>query len=88
MLNGRPPFYTEDVVELYRRIENSVLEFPQDFDENAKNLIELSMNRNPDLRPTIQQLKTHEFFDNLNWHEVGIKSYPPIDVEELKKLNL
>ena len=33
------------------------------FDSRAKNLIELMLNENPELRPTIEEVLQHPFFD-------------------------
>lgn len=87
MLTGQPPFYTQDIGALYRAIQRDRLRFPPFLNEDAKDLIQSVMNRNPELRPNIQRVKEHKFFRDINWDSVYQKSnLPPISVEMLYKI--
>lgn len=92
LLTGQPPFYTENITILYQRISKSKLKFPEDMDEDAKDLIKLVMNRNPEERPSIQDVKSHRFFSDLNWDDLlSLQITPPIgraEFEQLKELKL
>ncbi|EJU02268.1 Pkinase-domain-containing protein [Dacryopinax primogenitus] len=64
MLAGKPPFQTEKVEDIYRRIKESKYEFPTTFEisENAKNLVQKLLSQKPEDRPTPQNLLSHPFF--------------------------
>lgn len=66
MLTGIPPFYNEDTQTLYKNIKTAKLTFPSYVGEQAKDIIKVLMNRNPDKRPTVSELKQHAFFDGIN----------------------
>lgn len=88
-LTGNTPFYDRlsSLPDLYRAISNSRLVFPKEVREDAKNLITAMMNRAPEKRPSIQKVKEHKFFSDVNWKSVYEKSIaPPITVEELKNV--
>lgn len=85
-LTGNTPFYDRfsSLPDLYRAISNARLVFPKDVREDAKNLITAMMNKVPEKRPSIQKVKEHRFFSDVNWENVYKKSMsPPITVEEL-----
>lgn len=87
MLTGQPPFFTEDVTVLYKRIANARLRFPVDISEPARDLIQLMMKRVPEERPTVSQLKKHRYFKDINWDYLLLKKIkPPLAVEELTYL--
>jgi serine/threonine protein kinase len=47
MIVGEPPFFSDDVATLYRKILESKLEFPKGISEEAKNLLTNLLERNP-----------------------------------------
>ncbi|KZO95394.1 kinase-like protein [Calocera viscosa TUFC12733] len=64
MLTGKPPFQTDKVEDIYRRIRDSKYEFPATFDisPSAKNLVQRLLSQKPEDRPTPQNLLSHPFF--------------------------
>ncbi|CAG9332010.1 unnamed protein product [Blepharisma stoltei] len=89
MLVGQPPFYTENITVLYQRISKSRIKFPEGIDPDAKDLINLVMNKNPEERPSIQQVKQHSFFRDINWDDLFAKKIePPISQDDFKKLKV
>mmetsp|Transcript_30449 Transcript_30449/g.30101 ORF Transcript_30449/g.30101 Transcript_30449/m.30101 type:complete len:345 (+) Transcript_30449:411-1445(+) len=87
MLTGQPPFYTEDVIVLYKRITNARIRFPNDISESAKDLIQQMMKRIPEERPTVSQLKRHKYFKGINWDHLLLKKIkPPLSSDELTYL--
>lgn len=50
MLSGHPPFYDNDPMGIYRKILNSVIEFPKFFDVKAKDIIRKLLNPEIDYR--------------------------------------
>jgi protein-serine/threonine kinase len=67
MLTGLPPFYSENIKELFKNIKNAQLQFPASVRAEAKDLIKKVMNRDASRRPTISQLKRHPFFREVDW---------------------
>lgn len=87
MLVGKPPYFTENLAKLYKRISKGSLTFPDNIDQDARDLIEKVMSRNPDDRPTITQVKSHRFFKAINWDDMVTKKIPPpINVKNLRNL--
>ncbi|TGZ81982.1 Pkinase-domain-containing protein [Ascodesmis nigricans] len=64
MLCGRPPFQSTDVNSIYERIKNSEFEWPEDLiiSHQAKDLVGSLLNRDPQSRPSIDQIANHSFF--------------------------
>ncbi|CAG9318283.1 unnamed protein product [Blepharisma stoltei] len=87
LLTGQPPFYTENISVLYQRISKSKLKFPEGLDEEAENLIQAVMKRNPEERPSIQDVKEHPFFYSINWSDMlAMKIPPPIGKDDFVRL--
>ena len=77
MLTGLPPFYSENIKELFKNIKNAQLQFPASVRAEAKDLIKKVMNRDASRRPTISQLKRHPFFREVNWDLILAKKVRP-----------
>jgi serine/threonine protein kinase len=77
MLAGDPPFYSDDLKQLFSNIRNEKLKFPRVIKSNAKSLLTAVLNRDPRARPTIQQIKDHPFFKTINWNTMMAKQYRP-----------
>jgi hypothetical protein len=85
MLTGKPPFFCEDMNEMYERIVKGGVTFPEQFDEDAKDLIQLMMRLEAGERPSIQEVKAHKFFEGVNWDAVYRKTdSPPFSLNFLK----
>ncbi|OMJ95896.1 hypothetical protein SteCoe_621 [Stentor coeruleus] len=77
MLTGDPPFFTENINVLYHRIATATLNFPANFNEDAKDLISKLMRRTPEERLEMPKIKQHPFFNDLNWDELQKKNLSP-----------
>jgi len=78
MLTGLPPFYSQDVQEMYRKIMTEKLKFPQTMSENAVALLEALLQRDVNLRlKDPPQIKQHAFFQGINWDALFAKKVPP-----------
>ncbi|EAX95627.1 AGC family protein kinase [Trichomonas vaginalis G3] len=89
MLTGLPPFYDENVNQMYRSILRDEVAFPSHISLAARNLINKLLDKNPATRlgsgPTdMEEIKTHPFFKDLNWSEVEEKKVKPEWVPEIK----
>lgn len=63
---GKPPFETADVKTTYRRIRDSIYSFPDRVrvSDEAKDLIKRMLQKNPDARPSLDEVAQHPFFTN------------------------
>jgi len=84
MLTGLPPFYSEDVQEMYSKIMTADLEFPAFMGADAKDLLSKLLERNDEVR--IQDaaiIKKHPFFKQIDWIALLNKKIPPPFVPEV-----
>lgn len=78
MLSGLPPFYAQDVQEMYRRIVSDRLTFPPYVSETARGLIGLLLEKDPSKRLSDPELiKRHPFFDGIDWDALYRKRIAP-----------
>ena len=68
LIIGKPPFETRDVKTTYKRIKMNAYSFPETaiISEAAKNLISQILVTDPGKRPTLDQILTHDFFNQGN----------------------
>jgi len=64
LLVGKPPFQTREVEAIYKKIKENNYSFPPDLDisKDAKNLIGQILDKVPENRPTLEEMREHEFF--------------------------
>lgn len=62
MLLGRPPFETTNLKETYRCIREARYSLPSSLLAPAKHLIASMLSKNPEDRPSLDEIIRHEFF--------------------------
>ncbi|XP_078417072.1 serine/threonine-protein kinase PLK3 [Cetorhinus maximus] len=62
MLFGRPPFETSDLKDTYRCIRAVEYTMPSSFSVAAKDLVGSILKKNPEQRPTLDEIMNHDFF--------------------------
>lgn len=78
-LVGFPPYYTENIKELYNSIRSARLQVPKYISREAKDLLNQLLNKRPDKRITIDKVKQHEFFKGLDWEKLAaMQINPPV----------
>lgn len=80
MLTGLPPFYDENVQEMYRKILEDTLRFPDDIDRDARHLLTALLTRDPAKRMGFSgpaEIKTHPFFRDIDWRKLMAKKIQP-----------
>lgn len=80
MLMGLPPFYDENTNEMYRKILQEPLHFPNDVPSAAKDLLTRLLNRNPAERLGANgsaEIKAHPFFHAIDWRKLLQRKYEP-----------
>ena len=78
MLTGLPPFYSDNHQEMYRKILNQPLTFPEHVSPKARALLTLLLERDPVKRlgsNGAEEIKSHPFFDDMNWKKLLAKEY-------------
>lgn len=77
LLTGLPPFYSDNIKELFRNIKNGMLQFPKTVKPEAQDLMRKLMHKDPTKRPSISQVKHHVFFRDINWEDLEKKNIKP-----------
>jgi len=78
MLNGLPPFYCEDVQQMYSKIMRAELKFPKKVSPEAASLIEGLLERLPTKRLCDpEQIKAHPYFASIDWEKLAKKQLKP-----------
>jgi serine/threonine protein kinase len=82
MLTGLPPFYSENINEMYELILRSPLRFPDSVSPAARSLLKGLLDRDPAKRigsgPTDGgELRSHPFFASVNWDTMFQRKIPP-----------
>jgi len=85
MLTGLPPFYSQDVQEMYRKIMTDKLVFPDYVSADARSLLEQLLERDADKRLSEPNLiKRHPFFKTLDWELQFQKKLRPPYIPDVK----
>jgi len=80
MLNGLPPFYSQNINIMYQKILNGELKFPAHFSPEAQSLLEGLLTRDPEKRLGVgdpQILRNHPFFKGLDWVKLYSRELTP-----------
>ena len=83
MCCGWSPFYAEDTQQMYRNICFGKIKFPRGaISDGGKQFVKGLLNRNPKHRlgaqNDAQDLKSHVFFDDMDWDALSRKRIPPV----------
>lgn len=89
LLFGSLPFYSNDVSELFDKIENDPLEFPPSCEDNdAKDLLKEILEKDPEKRITLEDILqhrwTHRNIDSKNLRKQvnALKEAPALSIED------
>ena len=86
MMSGYTPFYGNDLRTLYTNIVQKKLMFPEYFSDNAKDLLKKLLEKNPEKRIDLDDIKKHKFFKEIDWNELELKNIkPPLDLIKMKQ---
>jgi len=67
LLSGFPPYYSDNMDILFKNIQTANLQYPKYVKPHAKDLINGLLCRDPNIRPTLDEVKLHPFFDIIDW---------------------
>ena len=80
MMTGLPPFYDENTNEMYRKILQDELRFPDDMSADARSLLRGLLTRDPNERlgnNGSEEIKNHPFFASIDWRKLNQKKLQP-----------
>jgi len=77
MMTGLPPFYSEVTSEMYQKIVNGDLIFPQDMSDEACDLLSGLLERDPDDRFGGEEIMAHAWFSSIDWKLLIDKKITP-----------
>jgi serine/threonine protein kinase len=81
LLIGYPPFTGDNQDDVFKAIQNTEPDFPQSVQPAAANLIRLMLAKNPEARPTIDEIRDDPFFAGLDWVRVLRKEIQPVSFQ-------
>jgi len=84
MLTGLPPFYAEVTAEMYQKIVNGELIFPQEMSDDACDLLSCLLERDPDERLGADHIKEHPWFASIDWDLLAQKKIVPEYIPPVK----
>jgi len=85
MLTGLPPFYSQDVQDMYNKIMNDKLVFAPQVSPEARSILTSLLERNPEKRlQDPKAIKTHPYFKGIDWGKIVRKEIDPPFIPEVK----
>jgi len=92
MLVGLPPFYSENMNEMYDLILKAPLEFPSEIPSDAKSLCKGLLERNISKRlgcseDDYEEIKAHPFFESIDWEKLYARKITPPFVPKNSETN-
>ena len=96
MISGTPPFFSNEIETLFKKIKNCQLVLHDYFSEDLKDLLQKLLEKDPEKRFGVynkEELKLHPFFKGIDWKKLENKEItPPFDfikqkneIDKLKK---
>eukprot|EP00189_Rhodosorus_marinus_P012244 CAMPEP_0184742844 /NCGR_PEP_ID=MMETSP0315-20130426/5787_1 /TAXON_ID=101924 /ORGANISM="Rhodosorus marinus, Strain UTEX LB 2760" /LENGTH=607 /DNA_ID=CAMNT_0027213883 /DNA_START=247 /DNA_END=2070 /DNA_ORIENTATION=- len=73
VVEGSTPFYTRERDHMYKRIEKEQVKFSSRFSEELKDLIRGLLEKNPKHRLSLEDVKKHKFYRDVDWEKAMTK---------------
>ncbi|KAL7714799.1 non-specific serine/threonine protein kinase [Entamoeba marina] len=88
-LVGKPPFNAETPEMIFMNIRNGTYSWPDEIEisNDCKDLISQLLSNDPHNRPDFDVIKTHPFFNDINWNRLFEEDREDIFVPELEDDN-
>jgi RAC serine/threonine-protein kinase len=88
MLTGLPPFYSQDVQQMYFKIMHAKLELPDSLDNGTKSILTGLLERDANKRlADSSAIKSHPYFHGLDWDKLLKKEIAPPYIPPVKDKN-
>lgn len=81
ILVGEPPYYDDDMEVLYQNIQKGNLKFTGRISNEAKEIIHLLLERNPLKRISLENMKKHSFFKDVDFGKLERKEIGKLSVK-------
>lgn len=85
---GIPPFYSQNINEMYNKIQHGILRFPPFLTDECKSFIVGLLCRDPARRlgstNDMEDIKAHPFYADINWDSMMAKEVMPGYTPEIK----
>lgn len=89
MVAGLPPFYTQNITEMYDLILNKPLQFPSFFSPELRSILTRLLERDPAKRmQSGEEFRSHPFFDGINWEKLLRRELRPEFVPDVSTNDL
>jgi len=72
---GRPPFYDRNSEIMKNKILTHPLEFPEDWDEDLKDLLKGMLEKDVEKRFGDEEVLGHKYFAGVDWDKVASKTW-------------
>ena len=83
LIVGFPPYYSDNIKELYERIKSAELKLPKYISEEGTDLLSKLLERELEKRITLESVKAHEFFKDIDWQALMRKEVePPVHLKK------
>ena len=82
MIHGVVPFRNGPSTKILGRLFEKSLKFPKRIGEDLKDLLKLMLNRNPEMRPNLEQIMEHKWISKTN--KVTAKPIQPLGEEDFE----
>eukprot|EP01006_Ploeotia_vitrea_P010447 TRINITY_DN27138_c0_g1_i1.p1 TRINITY_DN27138_c0_g1~~TRINITY_DN27138_c0_g1_i1.p1 ORF type:complete len:454 (-),score=29.17 TRINITY_DN27138_c0_g1_i1:1073-2434(-) len=83
MLTGKPPFYSDNVNDMYDFILNGAIDFPQHVSKDGRDLLLKLLDKDQTKRLCSKGVKSHPFFNGVDWDKLLKRAYKPAFVPDL-----
>ena len=60
-------------------VKKAEVDYPENFNTDARDLIEKCISSNPDERPSLEEIKSHPFFQGIDWNTLQEREPPSIE---------
>ncbi|KCV69705.1 AGC/AKT protein kinase [Fonticula alba] len=80
MITGLPPFFADDIEEMYQKILNAPLVFPPEVSPKAQSLLRGLLDRSPSTRlgsGGAHEIRAHPFFADIRWDKLHARQVAP-----------
>ena len=75
---AQPPFYSQDVQQMYQKIMTAKLSVPKSVSDSARDILEKLLIRDPEARLTDPEtIKAHPWFAPIDWEKLFAKELAP-----------
>jgi serine/threonine protein kinase len=84
MIGRFTPFYDQNPIKMYQNILLGRIKWPKNMGKVAKDLAQKMLTTDPNMRISLEDIKKHLFFKDIDWKKAKDKQLDPFYVPELQ----